>query len=64
MIGMLLAAVTFSFILPIVQDKGLGFAFLLVGAPVIRTLLESDAVGRQVEVGRGALDFRTTVSPP
>jgi hypothetical protein len=64
MIGMLLAAVTFSLILPIVQDKGLGFAFLLVGAPVIRTLLESDAGGRQAEVGRGAFDFRTTVSPP
>jgi len=33
MIGMLLAAVTFSFILPIVQDKGLGFRIPSRGCP-------------------------------
>lgn len=64
MIGMLMAAVTFSFILPIVQDKGLAFAFLLVGAPVIRTLLESDGGGRRAVVARDAFDFRTSASSP
>ena len=64
MIGMLVAAVTYSLILPIVQDKGLGFAFILVGALMIRTLLEPAAAGRQATVGRGALDFRTIDSSP
>ena len=63
MIGMLVAAVTYSLILPIVQDKGLGFAFLLVGAPVIRTLLESNADGREPEVGGGAFGVHT-IAPP
>jgi O-antigen ligase len=64
MIGMLIAAVTFSFILPIVQDKGVGFAFLLVGAPLIRTLLEADADGREPDRGRGAFDPRKIASLP
>jgi hypothetical protein len=41
-IGMLLAVLTFAFILPIVEDKGLAFAFILIGAPLIRTLLQPD----------------------
>lgn len=46
MIGMLVAGVTFASILPIVQDKGLGFAFLLVGAPLLRTLMGSNPADR------------------
>jgi hypothetical protein len=47
MIGMIVAGVTFASILPIVQDKGLGFAFLLVGAPLLRTLVRSESAGRE-----------------
>jgi O-antigen ligase len=64
MIGMLVAAVTYSLILPIVQDKGLGFAFILVGALVIRTLLEPERAGREATAGRGAFGFRTIDSSP
>ena len=63
MIGMLVAVVTYSLILPIVQDKGLGFAFLLAGAPVIRTLLESSADAREPEAGQGAFGVHT-IAPP
>jgi hypothetical protein len=65
-IGMVVAAGTYSLILPIFQDKGLGFAFLLVGGPLIRTLLESDANGREPEVGPGAFTLlanRFSASP-
>jgi hypothetical protein len=63
-IGMLVAAVTYSLILPIVQDKGLGFSFLLVGAIAIRALLESDADGPDPEAGRAMLDLRRVFPPP
>jgi hypothetical protein len=49
MIGMLIAAVTFALILPVVQDKGLSFAFILLGAPVVRTLVEREPRSRRQE---------------
>ena len=39
MIGCLIAAVSFSLILPIVEDKGIGFSFVLIGAPVVRAMV-------------------------
>ncbi len=40
MLGMLTATFTLALILPVVEDKGLSLAFILLGAPVVRTLLE------------------------
>lgn len=50
MIGILVAAATYSLILPIVGDKGLGFAIILVGAPLLASLglrrEDPDAISR------------------
>jgi hypothetical protein len=47
MIGALTAAVTFSFIGAIPTDKGVGFTFLLLGAPLAWTFLAVDSTGHE-----------------
>lgn len=50
-IGMILAAVSLMFIGPIVQDKGLGFSFLLLGAPLIRTRVDASELSHGHVIG-------------
>jgi len=52
-IGMVLAALSLALIGPVVQDKGLGFSFLVLGAPLIRTRIDvSESSHDQVLIGQ------------
>jgi hypothetical protein len=52
MVGTIVAAVTFALILPIVEDKGVGFSFVLIGAPALRVAILRHPVGRNGQAPR------------